>query len=265
MQINLSNDMLGNKLKLSSVGLFPCKLMDMIDYAEQQGLDEVISWTSDGRAFNVNNSDMLVMLLPRFFGQTKYASFQRQLHLWSFEKVREGSDRGAMAHPFFIRGRKAILQNMSRESFKRRSVDKTMKVASKEKLTDRTTSTTNTLINTPNWSVNRISSDDLTNKKSAIVSHLKSKLIVKRNFLPDCSTILSDSILSGSINSKTSLQTILDCEPNPIIDCNFELLEQKELQVQIAQDADLVMEFEGRQFYCVDSDEVVNHPSLLAL
>ena len=263
MQITISNDTIDNRLKLSSVGLFPCKLHDMIEYAEQKGHEEVISWTSNGRAFNVNNSDLLVMLLPRFFGQTKYASFQRQLHLWSFEKVREGPNRGSMAHPFFIRGRKSILQNMSRESFKRHSLDSTSKSASQEKLTDKTSSSTNKLIGTPNWSVNKVTSTDETNKKSAIVSHLKEHLIVKRSYVPDCSSILSDNSLLGKIHYKTALHTILDCEP--IVDCNFEPFEAQQEKSEIVEDADILMEFEGKHFYCVDSDQVLNHHSLLAL
>ena len=101
------------------MGLFPTKLHDMIDYAELHGMTDIVSWTNDGLAFNIHSQEGLGLLLPQFFGQTKVRSFQRQLHLWSFEKVREGMNRGAMAHPFFIRGRKEIIQNVSRESFKR--------------------------------------------------------------------------------------------------------------------------------------------------
>ena len=107
------------RLRLNSVGLFPTKLHDMIDYAELQGMTDIVSWTNDGLAFNIHSQEGLGLLLPQFFGQTKVRSFQRQLHLWSFEKLREGINRGAMAHPFFIRGRKEIIQNVSRESFKR--------------------------------------------------------------------------------------------------------------------------------------------------
>ena len=107
------------RLRLNSVGLFPAKLYDMLDYAEQQGLTDIISWTNDGLAFNIHSQDRLGLLLPQFFGQTKVRSFQRQLHLWSFEKLREGVNRGAMSHPFFMKGRKEIIQNVSRQSFKR--------------------------------------------------------------------------------------------------------------------------------------------------
>ena len=116
--------------RLSSVGLFPCKLHDMLDYAEENGLEHIISWTADGRAFRVNKPNELSKILPLFFGLTKHSSFIRQLHLWSYEKVREGPNRGAMVHPFFIRGRRKILQSMSRDSFKNKSFEKLTNVKS---------------------------------------------------------------------------------------------------------------------------------------
>ena len=120
--------------RLSSVGLFPCKLHDMLDYAEENGLEHIISWTTDGRAFKVNKPNELPKILPLFFGLTKHSSFIRQLHLWSYEKVRDGPNRGAMVHPFFIRGRRKILQNMSRESFKNKSFEKLTNAKSNAKI-----------------------------------------------------------------------------------------------------------------------------------
>jgi glycerophosphoryl diester phosphodiesterase len=95
--------------------------MDLLEYADEKGLQHIISWTKDGRAFVVHDPDRLSQLLPLFFGQTKYRSFQRQLHMWSFDRIVSGKERGARAHPYFIRGRRSILQHMTRECFKRKS------------------------------------------------------------------------------------------------------------------------------------------------
>jgi HSF-type DNA-binding len=102
-------------------GLFPSKLHDLLDYAENNGLGYVIEWASNGRSFIVHDPEKLSRLLPLFFGQTKYRSFQRQLHMWNFEKIHHGSNRGARAHPYFIRGQKSVLQHLTRDCFKRSS------------------------------------------------------------------------------------------------------------------------------------------------
>ena len=60
---------------------FPGKLHDLITYAELNGLDHIISWVYEGRAFMVHNQELLLQILPIFFGQTKFRSFQRQLNV----------------------------------------------------------------------------------------------------------------------------------------------------------------------------------------
>ena len=99
-------------------GRFPGKLHDLLEYVEREGLQFIISWIREGRAVMVHNSEKLVEILPLFFGQTKYRSFQRQLNMWSFERIQEGPEKGAFWHPYFIRGMKSLCQNISRNSFK---------------------------------------------------------------------------------------------------------------------------------------------------
>jgi hypothetical protein len=65
----------------SSVKQFPGKLHDLLTYAERNGLDYIISWVHGGKAFMVNNQYQLLQILPIFFGQTKFRSFQRQLNV----------------------------------------------------------------------------------------------------------------------------------------------------------------------------------------
>jgi hypothetical protein len=121
----------------STVGLFPCRLYDLLEQTEQKGLESIISWTTNGRAFRVNNPTDLSSVLPFFFQQTKYRSFQRQLIHWSFHKIRCGADRGAFFHPFFVRGpeTKKVLQTMTRGAFKSQSLVP-------EEITERTEATT---------------------------------------------------------------------------------------------------------------------------
>jgi hypothetical protein len=96
---------------------FPGKLHDLIAYAEGEGLESIISWDSNGRAFRVNDPNMLVDILPLCFYQTKYRSFQRQLNMWAFERILEGPGKGAFWHPYFIRGQKYLCREMNRQTF----------------------------------------------------------------------------------------------------------------------------------------------------
>ena len=137
----LSQMMMRNKNSTAG-GVFPCKLHDMIDYAERNNLDDIIAWTPSGRSFIVHSPNRLVhQLLPLFFGLTKYRSFRRQLNIWSFETIHQnGSDnsiggstnsksnanrRLMFQHPYFIRGKRSICENMGRETFKRVPNNKT--------------------------------------------------------------------------------------------------------------------------------------------
>jgi hypothetical protein len=64
---------------------FPWKLHDMLDHVNKEGQDSIVSWLPGGRAFKVHMPDLFVeRIMKRFFNQTKYKSFQRQVNLWGF-------------------------------------------------------------------------------------------------------------------------------------------------------------------------------------
>ena len=93
---------------------FPGKLHDMMTYVEQKGLRHIVSWIHDGRGFMVHDSKKLVEILPLFFRQTQYKSFARQVNSWHFQRVLDGSSKGAFVHPYFLRGHKLLCEEMSR-------------------------------------------------------------------------------------------------------------------------------------------------------
>ena len=186
--------------RISSVGLFPCKLHDMLNYAEDHGLEDVISWTSNGRSFKIHSAEKLAYLLPRFFGQTKFRSFQRQLHLWSFEKVRDSVDRGAFAHPFFMKGKKSLVQNVSRESFKKRCLDELSNDDNSIKprklsISKRSINKTGALFGSVNPNVDKVPSINklALESKSTVSRHLKSQLIMKAAYTLNLNPFDSDS------------------------------------------------------------------------
>lgn len=72
-----------------------------------------------GRAFIVKKpKTFTINVLPRFFKQTKFLSFTRQLNLWEFKRITRGVDTGAYYHELFLRGRPYLAMRMKRQKIK---------------------------------------------------------------------------------------------------------------------------------------------------
>jgi len=95
---------------------FPMKLLAMLDEAEVKGWTHVVSWEMDGTAFRVHKPDEFVSsVMPQYFNQTKYKSFQRQLNLYGFARVTRGPDKGCYIHEDFSRNDRAQCQEITRK------------------------------------------------------------------------------------------------------------------------------------------------------
>lgn len=94
---------------------FPKKLHDMLQYAEENGMQNIVSWQPDATAFRVHKPDPFVQLvMKKFFRQTRYKSFQRQLHLYNFERIWDGPNKGSYQHELFIKGERDLSRYMAR-------------------------------------------------------------------------------------------------------------------------------------------------------
>lgn len=88
---------------------FLLKLHTILDEVEKTGDEDIISWQKNGRSFKVHKPKEFVRtIIPKYFNQTKYKSFQRQLHLYNFQRIRKGPEAGSYSHPKFVRGFKAL-------------------------------------------------------------------------------------------------------------------------------------------------------------
>jgi HSF-type DNA-binding len=99
----------------ASATSFPVKLHRVLQLAETEGFQSVISWctrndidewsSSGGTAFKVHDPKKFVdEIIPRFFPtMSKFNSFVRQLNLWGFSRVRSKDSlaNGSYRHPGF--------------------------------------------------------------------------------------------------------------------------------------------------------------------
>jgi len=83
---------------------FPDVLYEMLEAAQKEGFDDIVSWLPDGKTFRVHQKlDFVQDIMPRFFGLSKYKSYQRNLNLWGFFAVGTGPRKGDCSHPHFLR------------------------------------------------------------------------------------------------------------------------------------------------------------------
>ena len=96
------------------------RLYTMLDDATAKGFDDIVSWSENGTAFRVHFPDKFTKrLLPEYFNQTKYKSFQRQLNMYGFYRFTAGSLKGACSHSLFVRGSPDCCEAITRAKTKR--------------------------------------------------------------------------------------------------------------------------------------------------
>eukprot|EP00934_Nitzschia_sp_Nitz4_P002460 Nitzschia sp. Nitz4//scaffold111_size72815//53585//54032//NITZ4_005797-RA/size72815-augustus-gene-0.58-mRNA-1//-1//CDS//3329533201//2450//frame0 len=76
--------------------LFPQILHDLLEEMEKEGKSQIVGWKPDGLSFKVQDKASFTRdVLPRYFRQSQYKSFVRQLNIWGFSCVGQGPSRGA--------------------------------------------------------------------------------------------------------------------------------------------------------------------------
>ena len=95
------------------------KLYVILDHVKEDGLDDVVSWQPHGRAFRVHNHAIfLSRIMPRYFHQSKLASFQRQLNIYGFQRITKGIDKGSYYHHLMLRDKPFLAHQITRVSVK---------------------------------------------------------------------------------------------------------------------------------------------------
>jgi hypothetical protein len=93
---------------------FPRKLYRLLEDCESNPeYQSIVSWSMDGNSFKVHCKKRFVaVILPNYFDQTQYASFRRQLNMYSFAR----QSMSTYSNPFFVRGRRELLDHVVRKS-----------------------------------------------------------------------------------------------------------------------------------------------------
>ena len=104
----------------SSEHIFPWKLHLMLEEAEANNFQSIVSWVQDGTAFKVHNTtEFLTQVMPRYFDQSKFESFRRQLNLYGFSRITRGENRGVYYHKSFVKSDRSLCKEILRQSSKK--------------------------------------------------------------------------------------------------------------------------------------------------
>lgn len=98
---------------------FPWKLHTVLEESERLGFQDIVSWQGD-RAFKVHDPKRFELhILKKYFKQTQYRSFTRQLNMYNFQRVPRGSGVGSYTHEFLMRGKTEMCCFMLRTKIKK--------------------------------------------------------------------------------------------------------------------------------------------------
>lgn len=114
-----SNNRCNPLSQTSAIIPFPWKLHRILDDADANDFNDVISWVPTQNGFKVHKPKTFdTDIMPKYFNNTKYKSFQRQLNMWGFDRVGSGPYKGAYLHRFFVRGKPELCESMQRTKIK---------------------------------------------------------------------------------------------------------------------------------------------------
>lgn len=96
---------------------FPRRLYKMLQSESGNPSHTMIKWSESGGAFQIADIPRFSSLvLPMYFRTSKFSSFQRNLNLYGFSKVRKGPDTDMYRHPAFLRGRPELLSQLKKST-----------------------------------------------------------------------------------------------------------------------------------------------------
>ena len=99
---------------------FPRLLHTMLSRSEEDGYSDIVSWQPHGKSFIIRDREKFVRkVMPIYFKQTRFTSFQRQLNLYGFLRVeKRGPDHKSYYHERFLRDDPRLVDAIGRTQSK---------------------------------------------------------------------------------------------------------------------------------------------------
>jgi len=237
--------------------MFPLKLHRILDDAAEKGYEDIISWVPKNNGFKVHKTKLFESeIMPHYFNKTKYKSFQRQLNLWSYDRVTNGPDKGAYLHKHFIRGKPTLCNRMKRTKIKGIH-SKTLMGKKVHKTTATRNNTTNSvnMSETKLWQAGVQKVADLERQKEEIQKQLNTasrELMIPR--VPIKNNDYLTSLLSTTTSNLTSNSNLQHKqEQGQIIHCSNTTNRCTSLTFEEGDNTS----FEGRNFFFVEESHVL--------
>mmetsp|Transcript_1236 Transcript_1236/g.2500 ORF Transcript_1236/g.2500 Transcript_1236/m.2500 type:complete len:407 (+) Transcript_1236:510-1730(+) len=102
---------------------FPEKLYTVLEAISRANLLDIVAWADHGQVFYIHRlKHFEQVILPLFFKNIKWTSFQRQLNLYRFKLVRQETDLRCYYHELFLRGRPELCTSIERTEVKKRTI-----------------------------------------------------------------------------------------------------------------------------------------------
>jgi hypothetical protein len=111
--LSFSQKLKEGKRKKDKVTKFIDILFNIFENSQQE---DVFTWSSDGSGILIHNHvEFSEKILPKYFKHNNFASFIRQLNIYSFKKVKSETCENHYCHEMFRRGRKDLLSKIKRK------------------------------------------------------------------------------------------------------------------------------------------------------
>jgi hypothetical protein len=269
------------KMKTLKMNTFPWKLHKMLELAEDEEFEGIVSWLPGGKSFKVHDAKSFVQnIMPNFFQQSKYKSFQRQckydggilkidcnfvvtsisdylillfmtpfssVNLWGFKRLTKGPGKGGYTRfEYFVRTNSSELCHIHRRKIK-------CIIFSSKKTNPAFPITTS---KGENGNGNSIGEQTRTKSSSAasVVSHEQttkssSAASVVSHSNSDASSISNDS----DCDQSTALTPMIS--PTPIFEYALPFRMSESIEDKCPQTGDC-LDFEGRRYFFVDEEEI---------
>lgn len=114
----------GRSMRGGVIEPFPERLHRLLLEVEAAGRADVISFVANGRAFLIHKPDQFFEeIVPKYFRQSQFSSFKRQLNLYGFEWINSGPHRGGYFHKSFLKDQPELTRKMRRIAVKTSTSD----------------------------------------------------------------------------------------------------------------------------------------------